>query len=118
MDDWLTMSRSLDRLLPGELKVLDAFFRIAAATVMVCKIREVFVELSFKEPLDGLCHVLVQLLAAFEQNGAVRHFLRQCVLEAVLGVREGRLLNYELAPLQIGQDPFKLALSAPCHPPD
>src|SRR5712691_1561345 len=64
MGDCLTMSRSLDRLLPGELKVLDGFFGIAATTVVVGEVRGVFIELKLEEFLYSLRHSLVQLPAA------------------------------------------------------
>jgi hypothetical protein len=55
-----------------------------------------------------MTHMLMQLLATFEQQGVVSHFLGERVFEDVFDVNDGGLLVDELPQLQPCDQPFQL----------
>src|SRR5262249_19797784 len=63
--------------------------------------------------LDGAADVLVELLAALQQNGVVSNLLGQRVLEDVFHIRDRRLLVHEFAKLQIADQPLEFVLRSP-----
>src|SRR5271154_5872002 len=68
---------------------------------MMREFGQMFLDRTCVEGLERRSSALVQLLAPLDQNRVVGHFLRQRVLEDVLGVADGRLLVNELAQLQV-----------------
>ena len=55
---------------------------------MMGQFAEVIIERGSVDRLDRMTHMLVQLLAALEQQGVVSHFLGQRVLEGVFNVSD------------------------------
>ena len=64
---------------------------------MMRQLSDVIVQRGGVDRLNRMTHMLMQLLATFEQHGVVSHLLRERVLEGVFDVNDRGLLVDELA---------------------
>src|SRR5208282_4469002 len=94
----------------GKTQILYRLAGISTAAVMASEVRQMIVELIGKQRLERLCRSLVERLAALVQHRAVRHLMRERVLEGVFHVWQRRLLVDELAELQIAEHPLQFVI--------
>lgn len=95
----LGIGRAPRRLLSGQGEVLHRLDGIATVAVMMRKRGVVIFEARLIERFQRERRAFMQKLAALLQHGVVGHLLRECVLENVFDLGEGRLLVEELLAL-------------------
>src|SRR5262245_20510541 len=110
MREGFGIGRSLGRLLPRPPQVLHGLLRIAAATVVMRQLAVVLVQGGMVEGFHGLRRALMEGFASLVEHRAVGHLLSQGVLEAILGLGEGRLLVEKLFALQGGEEAIEFFL--------
>ena len=99
------------------MQILNGLHLIDAAREVMRQFGQMVVQRGRIQHLDCASDMLVELLAALQQNRIVGNLLRKGMLENILHVRHRRLFIDEVAALQLLDEPFELLLRFPCNRP-
>jgi len=93
--------RTLSNLLRRSLKAMYSSLHIPTMAVMMCKFRDMLINLFLVYSFDCSGDPLVKAPASFEEDGTVCDLLRQRMLEGVFQVADCGLLVDKLPRLQV-----------------
>src|SRR6266498_1761519 len=96
--------------LSSELRIRNRFLRVSTVTVVMSELSEMLRQPAAEQGLDRLRGAFVNCLPPLDEQRAVRHFLRQGVLERAFKLRVERLLVDKLRSRELRQGGRKLGL--------